>query len=148
MPSVALAILLGLRLAFFLFLLILLYIIVKKRKRLIISLPLAVLFLGLITWAALIYRSHKSAENREAQKFLGDYKLANLDGQDCLHCLVRLTADYRYDIFKDGKIVGQGKWWLESAIDIPGLFLQLEDGPSGAMWAHERTISGIDRRNH
>ena len=126
---------------------ILLYIIIKKKKRLIISVPLAILFLGLITLTALAYRSCKSGEDREAKKYLGDYKLVKLDGQDCQLCTVRLTGDYRYDILKDGKIVGHGKWWLETAIDIPGMFLQLEDGPKHVMWADSKTIDYIDRQN-
>lgn len=134
-------------LAFILFLLTLLYIIRKKRKQLLISVPLSVLFLGLVTWAALIYRNNKSVEDQAAKKYLGDYKLNMLDGKNCQHCIVRLTSNYRYDIFKDGKIVGHGKWWLGSAIDIPGMFLQVEDGPKYVIWATDRTIDYIDREN-
>jgi len=133
MAGPALAVEAFLIIATIVFLLTLLYIIFKKRKRLLISIPLAVLLLGLVILVSLTYREHKLKENAAAKKYLGDYKLVRPDGQDCQHCLVRLNNDYRYYILKDDKVVGHGKWWLETAIDIPGSFLQIENGPKHVM---------------
>ncbi|MBC9931019.1 hypothetical protein [Chitinophaga qingshengii] len=134
-------------LGFILFLLLLLYVILTKRKQLQVSLPLTVLFLALITPAVLFYRSCKTGEEKAAKKFLGDYKLEKLDGEVCEHCLIRLTIDYQYKILKNDEVIGQGKWWLESAPDIPGLFLRLENGPGYVIWPDDRIIHAMDRRH-
>jgi hypothetical protein len=55
-------------------------------------------------------------------EFLGDYKLNNLDGEDCANCKIRLHENFKYDIYVGDKIVGHGKWEVRSAYDIPGWF--------------------------
>jgi len=144
----ALAILVPVVIGLLILFLFVLYIIFKKRRRLLISIPLTVVLFGLLIFGTFTYKSCKSEEEKEAKKFLGDYKLERLDGQDCRHCSVRLTKNYKYEILRNGSVVGQGKWWLETAFDIPGPYLRIENGPKSVIWEDERTISYIDRQNH
>lgn len=76
--------------------------------------------------------------------FLGDYKLNRLDGWKCENCIVRLKEDYTYDILVNGQFAGKGKWDTESAIDIPGEFLKIENGPRWIK-GEERLIEAINR---
>ena len=76
---------------------------------------------------------------------MGDYKLLSLDRNDCDSCKVRLYETYRYDILVKDKIVGQGNWEIETAMDIPGYFLKLENGPKSVVWEKDRLIDEIDR---
>lgn len=145
MAGPALAIGFILLIAFILSLLILFYIMIKKRKQLVISVPLAAFFVCLLIAAVFVYRAREVQQYKDAREFLGDYTLSELDGQYCQQCLVRLNSNFQYDILQDGQIVGHGKWWLESAIDIPGKYLQIENGPIGVIWAHQRTIDYINR---
>lgn len=66
------------------------------------------------------------AERKASVEFLGDYKLENLDGEECIDCKVRLLKNYRYDIYVGDEIVGHGKWEVRSAYDIPDWFFTLD----------------------
>src|SRR4051812_1404973 len=84
-----------------------------------VSVPSGLMFLALTTFTIYIYYEMTQRENKASNKYLGDYKLEMLDGQVCDNCKVRLKDGYTYDIVVDDKVVGQGKWHLETAIDIP-----------------------------
>jgi len=43
------------------------------------------------------------------------------------------------------KIVRHGKWHIETAIDIQGHFLKVENGPTWVVWEHDLLIEYIDR---
>ena len=110
-----------------------------------VSMPLSVLFIGLLLFAIYTYRDYSTGESEATKKFLGDYKLNRLDRKDCQNCTVRLNRDYQYDIIVDNEVMGHGKWSIESAVDIPGPFLRLENGPQSVIWEHDRVIPYIDR---
>jgi hypothetical protein len=103
------------------------------------------LFLGLTFISGYFYCRMKQDESKASRKFLGYYKLERLDREKCNDCKIRLNADYVYDIFVNNKIVGQGKWKIETAVDIPGHFLKIENGPLYVVWEHDRYIESIDR---
>ncbi|MBO9205134.1 MULTISPECIES: hypothetical protein [Niastella] len=88
--------------------------------------------------------NRNSVPEHVAQRFLGDYRLINLDRQPCNNCLVHLNSNYQYDIINNGITVGHGKWRIESAIDLPDYFLWIENGPGGVIWEHERKIDHIN----
>ena len=124
--------------------LLLLYAIVR-RKNLSKAVPAFLLFLILTAIATYIYYQNETSELEASKKFLGDYKLERLDRKTCDNCKVRLYDGFKYDIIVQGKIVGHGKWHIESAIDIPGYFLKVENGPNWVVWEHNRLIEFIDR---
>jgi len=80
------------------------------------------------------------------QKFLGDYKLEQLDGIKCDSCKVTLQNNYTYIIIEKRKIVGTGNWEIGEAMDIPPGWFKLDNGP-GIVWEFERFISSINRRS-
>jgi 4-amino-4-deoxy-L-arabinose transferase-like glycosyltransferase len=141
------ALALGYLLFFFLFSfsLFLLVYCIKRRRTLKKSLPAGFLFLVLTVVAIYIYYNSRSNEYNASRKFLGDYKLERLDGRKCDSCLVRLYEGYTYSILVQDKIVGQGEWQIESAIDIPGYFLRIDNGPTSVIWEQDRLIEYIDR---
>lgn len=111
-----------------------------------VSVPSGLLFLGLTALTIYLYYRITQREYNASKKFLGYYLLERLDGQKCDNCKVRLNDGYSYDIIVNGKVVGQGKWHLETAIDIPGYFLQIDNGPTGVViWETDRTIDYINR---
>lgn len=130
---------------FFASLLFLLIFTIIKRHSLKQSVPSAVLFILLASVTIYHYSSFKSRKKRTAEKFLGDYKLNRLDRKECDSCIVRLYDGYSYKIFEKGKMVGQGKWRIETAIDIPGYYLKVENGPNWVVWEEDRLIEYIDR---
>jgi 4-amino-4-deoxy-L-arabinose transferase-like glycosyltransferase len=134
--------------AFFGFLIFLLFYTIRKRYSLKKSIPTGVLFLVLITIT--VYAHYRINRNKyEASKnFLGDYKLENLDGKECKNCKVRLKDGYTYDIIANDEVVGHGKWDIGTAIDIPGPFLKVQNGPHYVMWESDRLIDYIDRRQN
>jgi energy-coupling factor transporter transmembrane protein EcfT len=129
---------------FGLILLLFIYTIIKRRslKR---SIPSGLLFLILVFLSGYIYYEKKQSENKAAKKFWGYYKLEMLDRKKCENCKVRLRDGYRYEILVNNKVVGKGKWHLETAIDIPGPFLKVDFGPNYVVWEHDRLIEYIDR---
>jgi hypothetical protein len=118
---------------------------IRNRHSLKKSIPAGLLFLGLATAGIYVYTGIRRREDEASKKFLGDYKLGMLDRQQCESCKVRLKSNYRYDILVNGKVVGGGKWHIETAIDIPGYFLKLENGPRSVTWEADRLIDYIDR---
>jgi hypothetical protein len=93
-----------------------------------VSIPSGLLFLGLTVLTIYIYYDMTQREYKASKKYLGDYKLETLDGQDCDNCKVRLNDGYTYDIVVKDKVVEQGKWHLETAIDVPGYTLKINNG--------------------
>ena len=142
-PAMALGYLL--LLAFFGVLIFLLIYTVVKRHSLKKSIPTGCLFLVLTSVAVYVYYKNKKNEYEDSKKFLGDYKLERLDRKECDNCKVRLYDGYTYDILVKDKIVGHGKWHTETAIDIPGSFLKIDNGPNYVVWEHDRLIEYIDR---
>jgi hypothetical protein len=130
---------------FFAFLIFLLTYSIVRRRSLKKSIPTGILFLILAGFAIYVYRNNNKNEYEASKKFLGDYKLEKLDRKKCDSCKVRLYDGYTYDILVKDKIVGHGKWHIESAIDIPGYFLKVENGPTWVVWEHDRLIEYIDR---
>ncbi len=126
---------------FLLFLLIYIIVYIHNRKR---SIPAGILFLVLTGISLLIYFNNKYVEEEDSKKFLGAYKLERLDGKECINCKVTINDGYTYHIFANGKLVGNGRWQRETAIDIPGSFIKIENGP-GIIWEHERLIKFIIR---
>jgi len=133
---------------FYAFLLLLLLYTIIIRKTLKKSIPLGFLFLTLTGFAIYCNYQNNNDEYEASKKFRGDYKLVKLDGHLCDQCKVRLNDDYRYDILVNDEIVGHGKWHIETAIDIPGAFLKLENGPPWVIWEQDRQIDFIDRRQN
>jgi len=131
--------------AFYGFLALLLYYIISRRRNLDKSIPAGILFLFLSSVAVYNIYKNNRAEYEASKKFLGDYKLEKLDRKICDSCKVRLYDGYTYDILVKEKIVGNGFWHIETAIDIPGYFLKLENGPNWVVWESDRLISFIDR---
>ena len=132
-------------LGFYSFVIILLIYAVIKRRTLNKSIPAALLFLVLAGISLyVIYRNNRN-EYQASKKFLGDYKLERLDRKNCDNCKVRLYDGYTYDIIVHEKIAGHGEWHLETAIDIPGYFLKIDNGPTWVVFEHERLIEYIDR---
>ena len=145
MAGPALALGLILLIGFFGLLIFLLIITIWKRHSLKISIPTGLLFLGLTFVAVYIYHGKTEREYEASKKFLGDYKLNSLDREKCENCKVRLNDGYSYDIFVGDKVVGHGKWYLETTIDIPGYFLKIDNGPNYVVWESDRLIEYIDR---
>ena len=125
--------------------LLLLIIIIVKRRALKKSIPLVLIFLAMSSISIYVYHRNKQEEYEASKKFLGDYKLEKLDRQECENCKVRLKDGYGYDIIVNDKIVGQGKWHIETAVDIPGPFLKIDYGPGYVVWEQDRLIEYIDR---
>lgn len=121
---------------------------IKKRHSFRKSAPLGILFILLTCLAIYVYYKNNNAEYEASKAFLGDYKLIKLDGSKCTGCIVRLYDGYTYDIFQNGNKLGQGKWHIETASDIPGYFLKVENGPTWVVWEHDRLIEYIDRTQH
>jgi len=131
--------------AFFAFLIFLLVYSITIRRSLKKSIPAGILFLVLAGFAIYVYRNNNKNEYEASKKFLGDYKLEKLDRKKCDSCKVRLYDGYTYDIIVKDKIVGDGKWHIETAVDIPGYFLKVDNGPTSVVWEHDRVIDYIDR---
>ena len=130
---------------FYSFLILLLFYAIIRRRNLKKSIPAGLLFLvlaGIVVYV--IYRNNRN-EYEASKKFWGDYKLEKLDRKNCDSCKVRLYDGYIYDILVQDKIVGHGKWHIETAIDIPGYFLKVDNGPTWVVWEHDRLIEYIDR---
>jgi hypothetical protein len=125
--------------------LILLIYTIRKRHNLKKSIPSGLIFLGLAFISGYFYYGMKQDKYKASKKILGDYKLERLDRKECENCKVKLKDGYIYDIIVNDKVVGQGKWNIETAIDIPGYFLKLENGPLYVVWEHNRLIEYIDR---
>ena len=142
-PALALEYLL--LLAFFAVLILLLLYSIIRRRSLKKSIPAGLLFLGLTTFAFYVYYNSNRNEYEASKIFWGDYKLEKLDGKKCDDCRVRLYDGYTYDILFQDKIVGHGKWHIETAIDIPGYFLKIDNGPTWVVWEHDRLIKYINR---
>jgi len=145
MAGPALAIQIFIEIAYVIFTLLLLIFAIINRRALKWSIPAALFFLLLSFLAVYAYVKMNNAEYRASQKFLGDYRLNRLDRKKCDGCFVRLYDGYTYEIFSNGKVAGHGKWHLETAIDIPGYFLKIENGPTNVVWGEERVIDYIDR---
>lgn len=127
------------------FIILLLFYTILRRRNLKKSIPAGLLFLLLTVFGVyIIYRNNRN-EYEASKKFWGDYKLEKLDGKKCDSCKVRLYDGYTYDILVKNNIVGHGKWHIESAIDIPGYFLKVNNGPTWVVWEHDRLIEYIDR---
>ena len=145
MAGPALAIEYLLLFTFFAFLIFLLAYSIIRRRSLKKSIPAGILFLVLTGFAIYVYRNNNKNEYQASKKFLGDYKLEKLDREKCDSCKVRLYDGYTYDIIVKDNIVGHGKWHIETAIDIPGPFLKVDNGPTWVVWEHDRLIEYIDR---
>jgi hypothetical protein len=131
--------------AFFAFLVFLLLYSIIKRHSPKKSIPAGLLFLGLTSIAVFVYSNRRKSEYEASKMFWGDYRLESLDRKKCDSCKVRLYEGYRYDILVHDKVVGEGKWDIETAVDIPGYFLKVENGPNYVVWEHNRLIDYIDR---
>lgn len=104
-----------------------------------------ILFIIFFSFTILLtYSAYKNKQNI-SKSFLGYYTLNHLDGEVCENCKIKLNVDYTYDIIVEGKIVGNGKWNIGTAIDIPGWFLEIENGPCYVIWERDRLIEYIDR---
>lgn len=128
--------------------LIILYYTVRKWRTPKKSIPSGLLFLGLAFITGYFYYGMKQDEYKASKKFLGYYKLEQLDRKKCENCKVELKDGYNYDIIVNDKVVGQGKWHLETAIDIPGPFLKIDNGPNYVIWETDRLIESIDRTSN
>ena len=131
--------------AFFAFLICLLVYSIVRRHTLEKSIPAALLFFVLTGITIFVYYNKNRNEYEASKKFWGYYKLEELDRKNCDNCKVRLYDGYTYDILVDDKVVGHGKWHIETAIDIPGYFLKIDNGPNWVVWEHDRLIEYIDR---
>lgn len=118
---------------------------IKNRHSFRKSARFGILFLLLTSLAIYVYYKNNNAEYEASKTFLGDYKLNKLDRNNCDSCIVRLYKSYTYDIIKNGNKLGEGKWHIETASDIPGYFLKVENGPNWVVWEHDRLIEYIDR---
>ena len=85
--------------AFFAVLVALLVVVIVKRKALFISIPSAIVFVGLSAIAFFTCRMLSQSSDEAKKKFLGDYRLYHLDGDTCFNCKVTLYSNNRYDIF-------------------------------------------------
>lgn len=128
---------------YFCLILFLFFYTIRKRHSLKKSIPSGILFLGLTSFGIYMYCEMKRNEYEASKKFLGYYKLDRLDSQKCDSCKVRLKEGYTYDIIVKDKIVGHGKWQIGTAVDIPGLFIKIENGPS-IFWSTDTIVNGID----
>ena len=130
---------------FFLLLFILLYNTIKQRHSFKKAIPTGLPFVILTAIAMFVYYKVNKNKFEASKAFLGDYKLEKLDNQICENCKIRLKNDFTYNIIKKDKIIGNGKWHLDTASDIPGYFLKLENGPTWVVWEEDRLIEYIDR---
>jgi len=124
----------------FVFLLLLLR---KKKSRL--STTFSLLFFLLTTANAI--RFFVSSHDRKievSKKYLGLYKLNRLDCNECDNCKIDLHSDFKYDIIKDGKIIGNGKWDLEINPET-GFYMELDNKPGYMIYETPREIETIDR---
>ena len=103
------------------------------------------LFLVMTLLAGIIYLQNVSEKRAASIKFFGDYHLRRLDGLICDSCTVKVKDGHTYDIIVKNKLVGHGKWNLGTGIDLPGYFLEIENGPKSVIWEHD-TIDYIDRK--
>jgi len=90
---------------FFGFLIFLLFYSIATRHILRKSIPAGSLFLILSGLALFGYINYLNEKKEASQKFLGDYKLNNLDKKDCNNCKVSLKGDFIYDIIVNEKIM-------------------------------------------
>jgi hypothetical protein len=115
----------------------------KKKSRLS---TIFILLFFLLTTANAIY-FFVSAHDRKievSKKYLGFYKLNRLDCKECENCKIDLHSDFKYDIIKDGKIIGNGKWNLEINAET-GFYMELDDKPGYMLYDTPREIETIDR---
>lgn len=145
MAGPALAIEALLLMLFFAIIITLLIVTIRKRRSLRVSIPTGLLFLCLVSFSGHIYLRKLEYKRKASEVFVHDYTLLNLDGQKCDDCIVRLNKGYTYDIIINGKIIGNGDWDIETAIDIPSYFLRIENGPTYCIWDTDSIIQGISR---
>jgi hypothetical protein len=119
---------------------------IYKRKKRFVSLFFTVIFIGMSSYAYDVYNRIEKKKSIESTKFLGDYKLLKLNNSDCDNCMVRLNENYRYEILNENKIVGKGKWDIQTAFDIPNYFLVIDNGPNNVIPEHERLIEYITNK--
>ena len=124
----------------------LVFIIIKKRKSLKISLFCSFLLIAFVILCFKFHQNGKEVDQERERAFLGNYRLEEFDGKNCANCLVKVYADHHYDIIRQNKIIGDGKWTLDSAPDIPGYFIKIENGPD-VLFSDNRDIDYIDQLN-
>jgi hypothetical protein len=79
-----------------------------------------------------------------SKKYLGFYKLNRLDNKKCENCKVDLHSDFKYNIIKDDKIIGNGKWDLEIDAET-GFYMKLDNKPGYMIYDTPREIETINR---
>src|SRR5690606_18303386 len=104
-----------------------------------------VLSLLTLSGAVYFYVSVNQVKSAEAEKYFGFYKLDRLDCEDCENCKIDLRPDYKYNIIKNGEIVGEGIWSVE-LYDM-GYYLEIEYGPGYVIDESLRRIESISRKN-
>lgn len=110
-----------------------------------LSTILILLFFLLTTANAIHFFVSAYNSKIEASKtFIGFYKLNRLDCEECENCKVDLQSDFKYNIIKDGKIVGNGEWDLEVSPET-GFYMQLDNKTGHMIYNTPREIETIDR---
>ncbi len=104
-----------------------------------------VLFLLTLCGATYFHIRVNQVKSEKAKKYFGLYKLERLDCEDCETCEIDLRSDYKYNIIKDGQIVGVGIWSL-GLYDM-GYYLDIENGPNYVIDESLRRIESISRIN-
>ena len=124
-------------------LLFLLLLLRKKQSRLS---KIFILFFFLLTTANAIYFFISANERKieVSKRYLGFYKLNRLDCKECENCKVDLHSDFKYDIIKDEKIIGNGKWDLEINPET-GFYMELDNKTGYMIYDTPREIETIDR---
>lgn len=124
-------------------LIFLLFLYRKKKSRLS---TIFILLFFLLTTANAIYFFVNAHETKieVSKKYLGFYKFNRLDCKECKNCKINLLSDFKYDIIKDEKIIGNGKWDIKINPET-GFYMELDIKPSFMIFETPREIQTIDR---
>jgi len=86
--------------------LVFLLLLLRKKKSRLSTIFILLFFLLTTANAIYFFVSAHDTKIEVSKKYLGFYKLNRLDCKECENCKVDLHPDFKYDIIKDGKIIG------------------------------------------
>ena len=138
---ISLCIIVGLPIIF-----LILLILLRKRKNPLIAGIFLLLFIASSGYATYYFMSIQKYKTETKEKYLGFYKLDKLDCEECVDCKVELHPDYSYNIYKDNKVVGKGKWELVWDPES-GYFLRIDNGSGAMSFETPKEIEYISRKD-
>lgn len=84
-------------------------------------------------------------KNQKMRAISGDFKLQYYKCEKCPDCIVRLSNDGTYILWKNGHQIDKGNW--DYSRDFLTPFLQIENGSNHEVFDEKRTLSYIKNDN-